>query len=421
MSVPVFGLRKSKFRSGELSGIRRVGSTVAALGTSDTAMITTTADQVAVIDRIDMNIAAGDTAAAVLTVTLTINGNVMVFADQTVAGRTRNETTTLRPKGTMIVEPSSTLLAKTNAAPGTNASAVWIQVHYRIMAKTAAIAAGLWVGTQFQASLLALSTSPTTLIATATVGTTRGLEINGITITGRQSNATSAANKTILVEFLDPADSTHRKVFKNCYASNDPSGSPKLIVNDCVIRGPLGYGLRVTSGEATSNAAVTVWGKYYIGSQSTYPGTGVGPASLTAAIDAGEYFWIYDESTSTADPHRYLFPNTTAALSNNVATIDGYAFSAATAAGGISTFDVIANSTAKSITGYAPLFGGGVGVGGAMTKVSDSEQAHIRIGDTPALRVVNAVGTPVVGMTVWGRFGGTSRKSTSLARDYLEA
>lgn len=426
MSVPVLGLNKSKFRRGTLAGTRHANTPIGGLTTSNQTFIPTlNNDTVAIIDSIRINWACADVAATVLTVTITLNGVELVFCEQTQSGRIRNPTTLLRPKGTLMVTPGNSMLAKTNAIFGTNGSIAFLSVDYRLMSVTKAIEAGYMTGTPFVACLNStLTTTPVTMVPTATVTTGRGIEINGIAITGRQSNATGGAAKTVLVEFLDPGASTHRKVFKNCYATNDPSGSPAMIVNDCKIRGPLGYGLRVTAGETASNASVVVWGQYYSGSQKTYPGTGVPPTSLTGSFDAGEYFWIFEDTTtgSSASPHNYIFPNTTVASSEDMVQVDGYAISSTQNATCIATHDLMIDSLNVPVSAALACFGGAGVVPGASLVVDDDAGIVVRLDDKLAVRATVALGAVTeLGCTVWGRFLGGGSKAASTARDWVQA
>lgn len=410
--------RRSKFRHAH-RGTKHSFSAITGAATSAQTYISTDAGQVAIVDKIVLNCALPDAAAspASIMATVTINGVAMRFAwrtfDGSTAGFTSSRTYVLRPKGTLVVNPSSSLTVTSDTA-----SLVSARVDYRKIGLVEAVSAGYLPGTSFQISHGDLvSGTRTALISAATVTSSRCLEINGFTITGNMATSTGGSPGSVLLEFSDGA-STHRKIVRNCYSSADVEHNNPMIVNDCVIRGPAGYGLYVTANKTVSSTDIvraTVWGRYIPSDrQSTFPGTGVAPAA-TDACDAGDYFWLYNENTAQANYE--VFPATTMANSENVCTIDGYAISAGLNTGAQVLFSV---SSAASSKVYSAAMAG-IGVA-SRTWVEDDLEMQVRVDDRPALTVFNAAGTATnLGMLMWGRMGGPTLSAGQDAKNYTTA
>nr|MBP7572309.1 hypothetical protein [Acidobacteriota bacterium] len=351
--------RRSKFRHAH-RGTKHSSSAAGGAATSAQTYITTGAGQVAVIDKIVLRCALADAAASPLSVklTLTLNGSTMDFAwrtfDGATAGFAAGRVYTLRPKGSLVVNPSSSLTMTSDTL-----GIVFARVDYRMVGIEEAISAGYLAGTTFNITHGNLvSGTRTALISAATVTSSRCLEINGFAITGNMATSTGASPGSVLLEFSD--GSTHRKIVRNCYSSADPEHNNPMIVSDCVIRGPAGYGLYVTANKTVSGTDIvraSVWGRYVPSDrQSTFPGTGVAPGA-TDACDTGDYFWLYNENTTHLGTYE-VFPSTTMARSENVCTLDGYAISAGLHTGGALVFS-IASAAIKSQYTAAPAAIGG--------------------------------------------------------------
>lgn len=417
----LIGLNRSKFSKAGLRGQKffTSGPTATELGTVRT-FITTDANQVAVVDELDIIMVGSSTNPdAHVVLTVTIAGQSMRFALRSLAARNRTERYRLRPKGTMVVPPSAsmTLLSDT----GIYASSAILK--YRLMSTTEAIEAGYYPSTFWCGSTgaIALAGTPQTLtgLAAADVTANRYLEINGIAITGSMPTATSAANLEILLEFTDEAGS-NLKVIKGLYASADPEVTRPTLINNCVIRGPMGYGLRVTAGEAGSGSQITVWGKYGTAPYSpptagkapeTFPGNGVIPGAADA-FNAGKYFWVYSEATASAVYE--FFPATTCLTTKLSYAIDGYALagSAAGTQGAILTIGRVAPSTQSfSTTVVTPL--GGAGEGSSTVHVDDDANMRMELPDRVGFAVANVSGTiSKASMLAWGRVGGDHYPNT---------
>ncbi len=409
--------RRSKFRHAH-RGTKHSFSAVTGAATSAQTYITTGVSQVAVIDKIVLRCALPDAAAspASIKVILTLNGSTMDFAwrtfDGSTAGFTSGRTYVLRPKGSLVVNPSSSLTLTSDTA-----SLVFARVDYRMVGLEEAINAGYLAGTTFNITHGNLvSGTRTALISAATVTSSRCLEINGFAITGNMATSTGASPGSVLLEFSD--GSTHRKIVRNCYSSADPEHNNPMIVSDCVIRGPAGYGLYVTANKTVSGTDIvraSIWGRYIPSDrQSTFPGTGVAPGA-TDACDTGDYFWLYNENTAQANYE--VFPSTTMARSENVCTIDGYAISAGLNTGAQCLFSVASAASSKV---YSAVMAG-VGVA-SQTWVEDDLEMQVRVDDRPCLSIFNAAGTATnLGMLVWGRMGGPSLSAGQDAKNYTTA
>lgn len=429
MSVPVLGLNRSKFTGGaDLAG--RGSACAVFTGISEAGAVTfisTGADQVAIVDGIDIMIEApavgSDIGDAVMVVTVTINGQTMDFCAKNVTGRFSRRRFTLRPRGTLIVNPSSTLTMRSSAGHSLLCHAF---VQHRKMPVTKAIAAGYYNGTRFAATVGSgvTAATPVDLITAATVTASRCMRIRGVVISGHLTNATGAANQEILLEFTDGA-ATHRKFVKNCYGNADPDGgSQTLLIDDCVITGPAGYGVRATFGQTGSNARVAIWGEY-VNSQETWPGTGLEPGASDAVSNAGKYFWIY--SDSAASDNYDIMPSTTLANSRAMLQIDGVC---ASISGNIDVASVASLGfigLAKGITGSLPLVtrpnGGGTSASGANTFVFQNLNVRARADSRAGFTFLNAggAGAGKAGLLVWGRFGGNVASDGYTTTEYTEA
>lgn len=413
----LLGLQRSKLSNAGMRGRRSYMSSYTGPSSLDNSqtIVTTGADQVAVIDYLDIPMLASQASGATnKVVTVTIAGMTMKFAINGSATVNRAQRYLLKPKGTMIVPPSSSM----SAVCDTTTFQGSIGVKYRMMSRTEATSQGFYASEFWCASSGTIAVAGTaqsiTGFAAADVGTKRYLEINGIAITGGMSSATSAAPLEILLEFTD-GTATHRKVIKGCYTSSDPDVTPPTIINNCVIRGPVGYGLRVTAGQTGVGAQIALWGKYGSTDAKTFPGTGVAPGA-TDALDAKEYFWVFSEATALGVTE--IFPATTVSGKKTPYSIDGYAFgiTAPGGAGGILAIGGAVTFANYSPTCVNPL--GAAGVGGANVMVDDEADMKFRLSDRVGLAVVPNGTVSKVSQLVWGRCGGTFDQN-ALSDTYL--
>lgn len=409
------GLQRSKFSTAAptgqkvwVSGNGALGGTTHLLENGPTCFTTET-NQVAIIDAIDVITTGSDAAAANRVISLVVGGTKLSFVVRTVSGQIRQRTYRVRPKGTLVVPPSTAVSATSDTA----GHAGDIGIRYRLMSVTEAIAAGYYKGTPWcvsTGSLGGTSATDITGFTSADVTTSRGLEINGICITGGMSTATSAAPLEIMLEFYN--GTTSRKIIKQIYTSSVPEVTNPIIISDCVIRGPIGYGLRVTAGLAGAGCQIALWGKYTTanvgGGTQTFPGTGVIPGASDAA-DLGEHFWVFSEATATGVYE--FFPSTTLSANSSSYVLDGYSITASgngAANAGIVTLakaDTLQSVTVPVTTGI----GAGAGVGGVGTMVDDDCGLRFRLNDRIGFGVVNAIGTMTkTGMLAWGRLGSRS-------------
>ena len=386
------------------------------IGTTRT-FISTGANEVAIVDRVDITIMLLDQAAADTLVTMTINSQTMKFTGRCTTGRTRKAQYTLKPKGTMWVNPSSTM----TIVCGTAGYVGQAFVRYRKMSVGRAIELGYRVSQFLCASSGTISGAgtPQSMIAASTVTANRCIEINGIAITGTLPTATSASQLEILLEFTNES-AIHRKIIKNCYGDSDPESGNPLIINDCVIRGPKGYGLRVTAGATGASVQASVWGRYVdcpTSSTSTFPGTGVVPGA-TDALDTGDYFWVFsDRVTNGLDE---IFPATTCATKSGTYVIDGYAAAMSVTKSGSGTFGLV-DTNSKC---YTPLIvglgaAGGGTVAGCQVHVYEDLDLRFRLKDRIGLATVVLGGTiGQAGQLVWGRCGGPGLSDTHITKRY---
>lgn len=426
----LIGLKKTKYNNSNQRGQKYWSSGLTNTELSaERTVVTCEANQVAVIDRIDLHYPGSDSdpdgagggadAPVNNTITVTIGTMTMTFVARTMANRTQQEHYILRPKDTMWVGPGQSLKIVCSASSYAGNA----HVRYRLMTLTDAAAKGIvtsefWCCTTGSIAVAGTAQSITGFAA-ADVGSTRYLEINGIAITGTMTSATSASNLEILLEFTD-GSSTHRKIIKGCYSSSDPNRTRPTIINNCVIRGPAGYGLRVTAGQTGTGARISLWGKYGVApvggfttgvAPETWPGTGVAPGA-SDAFDAKKYFWIYYETVANGGAE--IFPATTCANNEEAIVIDGYAFSSSAAGGSGAVLAVASAIDAQSLTPLLPTPVGGTGFGSAATYVDDEAEIMVRIKDRPTVSCVNLLGTlSKLSMLVWGRCTGGGESLSS--------
>lgn len=420
MSVPVLGLQESKFDIGLLRESKQAISAGVAIGdaisSGGTTFITTKADQVAVIDSIHIRIATPAVAATTILFTITPNAasSPLRFAFRTGGtSQPRNQDIVLRPRGHLVIKPSQTLTMTATALTFPQAT-----VRYRLMSLSAAIAAGYFKRQPFACGINTFSSTTETLFAAAGLSATQGLEVRGFAITGTQPSAAFGSPGSVLLEFTNGA-LTHRKFAKNCYATAGIENENPMIVGHCLIRGPLGYGIRATA-ETGTGAAIAIWGYIYEEAASTFPGTGIVPGA-TDAFDAGKYFWIYTEST-TVPTFAEIFPSTTVSRSESSAVIDGYAMSATCSEDTGGALSISSVTAGKSLSGSYPLVGGVSAtvpnIPGSMTAVVDDAHMPIRIADRVAIATMTDGSFTSVGATVWGRIGGGRRTASHLTNFY---
>lgn len=421
----LLGLQKSKFSLAGMRGqkIYSSGSSAGASLDAEKTFITTRAGEVAVVDLIDLSmVASQDFGAANYVATVTIGTQTMNFVLNGLTTRNRRTRYKIRPKGTIVVPPSSTLKISSSATT----FAASASVKYRVMQTSEATIAGYYTQTPWYATSgpIAFAGTPQSItgFAAADVGTSRYLEINGIAITGAMSNATSTAPLSILLEFTNGA-ATHRKVIKGLFASPDPEVTEPTIINDCVIRGPMGYGLRVTAGQTGTGAQIALWGKYGTVNPKTHPGTGVVPGA-SDAFDAQERFWVFSEATATGVYE--IFPSTSVGKVTTDFVLDGYALSAVAADKGGTLISIANAATFQNMvpTFVTPLSDSlAVNVGSVALGVDDEADLRFRYTDRIGATVANFIGVAQsTSLLMWGRCGGVGDQNalsaTSLAKRY---
>lgn len=421
----VLGLQKSKLTTAGMKGQRLYASGSTVAGSLDNTSVTpktfftTSVNQVAVIDAIDLSMVVSPAiSTAARNVTVTIGTQTMTFTMPGAATQGSNKLYKIRPKGTMIVAPSTAF--KVGADVNSfSASAV---VTYRLMNVDEATSAGyftsgFWCCTSPSIAVAGTAQSITGFAA-ADVTASRYLEINGIVVTGALTNGAVAAPVDLLLEFTNGA-ATHRKVFRTSYVSSTvPELTPPTFINHCVIRGPAGYGLRVTAGQTGTNARIALWGRYGIGDPKTFPGTGIVP-SAGDALDAQEYFWAYSEATALGVYE--IFPSTAGAKQTGDCVLDGYYMQCHAGNGGGSLISIAGAATVQNIvpTYVTPFCA--VGTPGIVTGSDDNVQLPFRVSDRLGMAVRNDVGTAQrVSQLVWGRCGGTSNQNTSSATSFTK-
>lgn len=384
---------------------------IAAFATDADTWVRTSANEVAVIDQIDiMFVGSQNFGAADTIVTLTIGTQTMNFVCRALATQSRNNLLKLRPKGTIVVPPSTEFKISCNRSTFAGSAVV----KYRFLNLNDAITHGFHKREFWCCSTGSIAVAGTaqniTGFTSADVGTSRFLEINGIVITGGMTNATSAANLEILLEFSN--GTTHRKIIKGLYASAVPDVTSPTIINNCVIRGPVGYGLRVTAGQTGTGCQIALWGRYGSTDAKTFPGTGVAPGA-TDAFDAGEYFWLFNENTATGIYE--MFPATTVAGKTDHFVIDGYAMAASgpELTGALMTISDVATAKNYGMTVVTPLSAAASTIGSQVSYVDDEANMVFPINGRVGLGVANVAGAASkMSQLVWGRVGGTLRQNT---------
>lgn len=392
-------LPRSKWRSASLGNRKIVCSPLTGVqAASNTYIPTVQAGYVALIDVIRIT-CQQQLAAINATLTISLSGGSLRFISRADAAVSKNQDFSIFPNGSLVVTAGTAMTMQASVT-----SNWFTQVEYRLVPIIDAIAAGYLPGVPFVASVIA--GAPTDIIAAATVTSTRGLDVQGMCITGSQQTATGAANKEVLIGFIDSGGATERKIVKNCYGGTNSVDNTPMLIDRCRVRGPLGYGIRATMGDA--NAAVSVWGFYYDTAQGqrTWPGTGLIP-SAGDAFDCSDYFWLYTEATAAAIYE--LFPATTGAKSRNTYTVDGFVGSVS---GNTSTSNIVGLAFGDTLAPCGPsvLFSGeagGAGNAGNSLGVFQNLGLPFRVDGRVGVGVTTGgAASAKVGALVWGRFGG---------------
>jgi hypothetical protein len=421
MGHPVLGNPNSKFRAagmrGMKSGCSPVATGVASAGPS-TIIPALREGEVAVVHDVRMHCTLQASAAAQATNTWTLNGGTMKF---TCWGDANSPTTTrydFSPKGSLVIVPNGANPVLTAQA---NVAQAWhMKVRYQRMRLVDAIQAGYmpgvpWVGTATGAA------APVDIVTAAAVTPKRGLEVRGFAITGKVSTAASGAIQEIMIGFFDGA-AVERKMVKNCYAKDTAQGSPQLIVGNCRIRGPVGFGIRHTPAENNANAQTAAWGFFYPSDQGqrTWPGTGIPPASATGAFTGGDYFWLYSEVVTNATATNW-FPTTTVANNRTPYVIDGIVCTLGGSNGDAAAFSIGFSDNAKVVTEAFTMNCITVASSGAVAYVREDVNMELVVADPIAFAAANGGGGDVdkACFLAWGRFGASSNTLTGYRVDSL--
>jgi hypothetical protein len=295
-------------------------SPLAALGTGGAitdanATIRCNGSQVALIDEIVMNCRTADAAATNNTVFLRVNGRtngvneatstatpvLLPFNFPSDVNLVRNETITLRPRGKLVIHPSSTFAMYASAVGIANA-----QVRYRLKNLSAAIRDGdispngtlpqcaAITGGLVDATAKLMSTVGGTTLA-ATAG--EAIEISAIYCTGHNYNA---AADNLRIGFWDAAGTfaaNGKTIFRTHFRGANSRFASRLLIDnvDHCIQGPLGMGLYVQcttqlAGTPPKADYVVIYRKVFTqGVSHPYGETTQTPGTLVAAgiADAG--------------------------------------------------------------------------------------------------------------------------------------
>lgn len=307
--------------------------------------LTSETDRVGLVDEIivDYVEVSGTTP---LRMTAEINSETFDFI-LPLLGAANTRRVVYRPRGRMVVPATKKLELYTTT--GTTGQTM-VQVKSRVVPVAKASNMGDYRGDSHVGTHGTITTGTEEVVVPAVEG--MAVEITSFTLTG-WSNATTTGKFT--VEFWDESG-TKRVIWDPTLSSAYQAANPNWgVVDKCVIRGPVGYGVYVEADANCDTDQVKFSCTYrYVQENKTYLDTGV---PNTTGTQIGDRFWF--RSAAVANGYTPFFPTAFTTGNDIVAVLEGYAISCQNTSGVAAATSSIATSATRPVSEQVASFNSG--------------------------------------------------------------